>query len=136
MFPVLTKTTRCQLQAATQESCFACCVARLLLLNWNSVDKRWGAVGWFQKLCCIYLIYICRLFSFRGYFQKISSISYRQLLSVIVILKRFETKFCMALLAFIIFCWIFGAWRYLLKIYNLYIPTLMHFFGTRGIPFV
>lgn len=120
----------------TQDSCFACCVARLLLLNWNSVDKRWGAVGWFQKLCCIYLIYICRLFSFRGYFQKISSISYRQLLSVIVILKRFETKFCMALLAFIIFCWIFGAWRYLLKIDNLYIPTLMHFFGTRGIPFV
>ena len=84
MFPVLTKTTRCQLQAATQESCFACCVARLLLLNWNSVDKRWGAVGWFQKLCCIYLIYICRLFSFRGYFQNISSISYCQLSSVIV----------------------------------------------------
>ena len=68
----------------TQESCFACCVARLLLLNWNSVDKRWGAVGWFQKLCCIYLIYICRLFSFRGYFQNISSISYCQLSSVIV----------------------------------------------------
>ena len=39
-----------------------------ILLNWNSVDKRWGAVGWFQKLCCIYLIYICRLFSFRSYF--------------------------------------------------------------------
>ena len=52
-----------------------------ILLNWNSVDKRWGAVGWFQKLCCIYLIYICRLFSFRSYFQKISSviISYRLL---------------------------------------------------------
>ena len=84
----------------TQESCFACCVARLLLLNWNSVDKRWGAVGWFQKLCCIYLIYICRLFSFRGYFQKISSSvigSYWQLFSVIIILKRFESKICMAL---------------------------------------
>ena len=53
-----------------------------ILLNWNSVDKRWGAVGWFQKLCCIYLIYICRLFSFRIYFQKISSISYRQLSAV------------------------------------------------------
>ena len=68
----------------TQESCFACCVARLLLLNWNSVDKRWGAFGWFQKLCCIYLKYICRLFIFRGYFQKISSIRYRRLLSFIV----------------------------------------------------
>ena len=68
----------------TQESCFACCVARLLLLNWNSVDKRWGAVGWFQKLCCIYLIYICRLFSFRSYFQKPDIISYWQLLAVII----------------------------------------------------
>mgnify|MGYP006863611474 CR=1 FL=1 len=71
----------------TQESCFACCVARLLLLNWNSVDKRWGAVGWFQKLCCIYLIYICRLFSFRRYFQKLSSLSCHQL-SLIICSKR------------------------------------------------
>ena len=80
----------------TQESCFACCVARLLLLNWNSVDKRWGAVGWFQKLCCIYLIYICRLFSFRGYFQKIFIVY--QLTAVIVSYHHSQNCWCISFL--------------------------------------
>ena len=110
----------------TQESCFACCVARLLLLNWNSVDKRWGAVGWFQKLCCIYLIYICRLFSFRGYFQKISSVKVHKFWEGIKILQNLHTRFDWHYIRKI-YGGDFTKFCYLLRIYVLFSVTVSFF---------